>query len=293
MPALIEYDCSRSTAIEKLALNREKNEVVVVYRQNAAIYLYYGSVALESIILADASLGKAVAEIKTLSNFRKISSFPKQTVLYHGHVVQSTPVGTLANNQSNHNQPKTNLAPIGPPKTNPNPTPIAPPKSNMLIDALLNKARSRHNYSHEWKMVLENNINALTLDQLEGLILILKKCDPLQPPHKKPTIPPVNEKMAADNNHTTASTTKNTPGGSTQTSGGFRSANVIAFAFDDEEDDDDEDDDGSDLSDDDEGTATMDSSIGPLSQTTMASVNTSVVASGLLAGLPIPPLHDR
>ena len=262
MSALIEYDCSRSTAIQKLALNREKNELVVVYRENAAIYLYYGvPVALESIILADASLGQVVAEIRSLSSFRKIASWPKQTVSYHGHS------NSFANNQGHyHNQPKTN------------PTPIAPPKSNMLIDALLNKARSRHNYSQEWKQVLESNVNELTLDQVEGLVLILKKCDPLQPPHKKPTIP-------ADK-HTTSTSTTNNNATDGRTSG-FRSANVFAFAFDDDDSDLSDDDDD----DDDEGTETVDGSIGPLSQTTSASA--SVVSSGLLAGLPIPPMHDR
>ena len=266
-PLIIEYDCSRSTAIEKLALNKEKNELVVIYRGNTTIYLYYDvPVTLESIILSDVSLGQVVAEIRSFSSFRKISSWPKHTVT---------------------TQPKTNQAPIAPPKTtkptSSSPIPIAPPKSNMLIDALLNKARSRHNYSYEWKTVLDSNVFELTLDQLEGLVLILKKCDPLQPPHKKPTIPPPNENMTNDlHTTTTTTTTKNA-----QPSNGFRSANVFAFAFDGDDESDLSDDDD----DDDEGTETIDGSIGPLSQTTSASV--SVVSSGILAGLPIPSLHDR
>ena len=75
-----EYDCSRSTAIERMAFDKDSRILIVQFRSQPKIYLYNNiSLSLEQVILRDGSLGRIVAFVKRWNNFREGTFFPANT----------------------------------------------------------------------------------------------------------------------------------------------------------------------------------------------------------------------
>lgn len=219
---LTEYDCTKSTAIKRIALNKVKNELIVLFRTANDLYLYYDvPLDIESYLISDASKGHIVNVIKTMTHFRKISSFPK-----HAKMHQYPPQHQPANgNSTKHPTTKSNHNTTTKDKTQ---------KSNTS-----KSPRTYKNYSHLWLDLLAmNTVN--NREYLEKLLPLLAKMHPSYPPTRKP--PPgqggrsVNPEAEEEDEYTATS----------------NMFSELLGAPDDDDDDSDSDDD-SDADDDDAG----------------------------------------
>jgi CRISPR/Cas system CSM-associated protein Csm2 small subunit len=80
---LLEFDTSNSTAVERLAVNKVANELIVQFRGNPKTYVYRNCpFNLIETILAEPSLGKFTNTVKALSTAATLSSFPPNTVMF-------------------------------------------------------------------------------------------------------------------------------------------------------------------------------------------------------------------
>jgi hypothetical protein len=160
---LTEYDCSKSTAIQRIVLNKLKNELIVVFRGADDIYLYYDvPTDTEEKLVSDEAKGTLVNDIKKMTNFRKISYFPTGVKMYQ------YPQGRQGRGNLKSETKKQ-----------------LPKKSNIKAEKVKKPRKSYKNYSKMWLDILANN----TVDNreyLESLLPLLAKCHPNFPPARKP-----------------------------------------------------------------------------------------------------------
>lgn len=149
-----EYDCSRSTAIERLAFDKDQRILIVQYRSQPKIYLYSNiSLSLEQVILGDGSLGRIVSYVKKWSNCREGTFFP-------GHT-EFVPFSESAKKRI---------------------------FSKVIPKHLAREGRPRGNaddYSADWLQVL-SVAHEYTISHLTKLVPILAGCHPLFPPNYQP-----------------------------------------------------------------------------------------------------------
>ena len=85
---LTEYDCSRSTAIKRIAINKLKSEIIVIWSTSDDIYLYNSipneifKLIVQSLESENVSYGRLINLIKPLAQCRKVTSFARNTKLY-------------------------------------------------------------------------------------------------------------------------------------------------------------------------------------------------------------------
>jgi hypothetical protein len=75
---LTEYSCDGSSAIERVAYNFKKKELVVKYRENNEIYLYFNvnSSCAKQLSRTSQSIGEVIAKVRESCACRKVNSFP-------------------------------------------------------------------------------------------------------------------------------------------------------------------------------------------------------------------------
>ena len=193
---LTEYDTTRSSAIDRLAYNHKKREMIVKFRDNPSVYLYSNvhPRELASLESPTTSLGKFVNKIKQLSEFRRINDFPrnvrmfeypessreKENVTREGRNRGNSNHHTIASEKvvfkSNGNDKGTLVG-----KSVPNPK-----KKNRFKD-----------YTSLWLNVLATHTVG-DRDYLQSLIPALQKCHPKYPPSRRPPPLPTDEVSIRD-----------------------------------------------------------------------------------------------
>jgi hypothetical protein len=81
---LIEFDCSASDAVSRIALNRAKGELVVIFSTQDTVYLYsdLDEDIFYRLTAPGVSFGALLADIKKRAKVRKVKEFPKKTAKY-------------------------------------------------------------------------------------------------------------------------------------------------------------------------------------------------------------------
>eukprot|EP01032_Pedospumella_encystans_P018520 gene18520-21082_t len=75
--AFFEYDCSESTSVFRLALNKVSRQLVVIYRSGSTIYCYASlSKRHEIAIERGESKGEIMSEVKVACHCKEIEMFP-------------------------------------------------------------------------------------------------------------------------------------------------------------------------------------------------------------------------
>ena len=80
--AFFEYDCSESTSVFRLALNKVSRQLVVIYRSGSSIYCYTSlSKRHEIAIERGESKGKIMSEVKVACHCKEIDEFPEAALV--------------------------------------------------------------------------------------------------------------------------------------------------------------------------------------------------------------------
>lgn len=81
---LIEFDCRKSATIDRVALNKQKNELVVIYKGNLSVYLYNGfdSDEIERALATQISKDRTITKIRSIADCKIINGFPTDTKYY-------------------------------------------------------------------------------------------------------------------------------------------------------------------------------------------------------------------
>lgn len=160
---ILEFDTTNSSAVERLAVKKVANELIVQFRGNPKIYVYRNCpFNLIETILAEPSLGKFTNAVKALSSVATLSSFPRNTVMFDPvlYARRKNGIGGGLPNSGNsgaHTSKKTKKA---------------------VVDR-----------SAEWTAVLRN-VNLLSLDILDNIIAQLAGMRQTHPPPNAPKVSP-------------------------------------------------------------------------------------------------------
>ena len=75
--AFFEYDCSESTSVFRLALNKVSRQLIVIYRSGGTVYCYLSlSKRHEIAIERGESKGEIMSEVKVACHCKEIETFP-------------------------------------------------------------------------------------------------------------------------------------------------------------------------------------------------------------------------
>lgn len=174
---LIEYDCTSSTAIQRIAWNKLKNELIVIFEGRNVVYLYYDvPVDIEVDLISRGFKGGLVNKIKKIARFRKISSFPND-VKMHSYPTSTNGIsGQKPKEKKDRTRNRKNKGPTA-------------TKDTMNNNKAKSTKQSKFkNYSNLWLETLANNNS---IEYLESLLPFLDQLVPHFPPAKRP--PPVGE----------------------------------------------------------------------------------------------------
>jgi hypothetical protein len=153
---LLEFDTSNSTAIERIAVNKVANELIVQFRGNSKTYVYRNCpFNLIDAILEEPSLGKFTNNVKALSSAVTMSKFPPNTVMFDPVIYARNKSTRQGENGSSTSKKKKQIA----------------------------------DRSAEWTAVLKS-VDLLSLDILDDLIAQLHGMHQVYPPRKAPRVSP-------------------------------------------------------------------------------------------------------
>jgi len=171
--ALIEYDCSDSQAIERIIYNNAKNELIVKFKRNPKIYLYDSVPStIQSLLNSNASKGLIVSNIKKLTNYRVISSYPTGPIITYQANTNNASNNKATNDATRKAANNTN--------SNTNNTNNTSKKASRKKSK---RKKNHKNFSSEWLRLLSTQPHR---DHLEKLLPILSSCHPKYPPDKRP-----------------------------------------------------------------------------------------------------------
>lgn len=196
---LTEYDCSRSTAIKRIAINKFKHEIIVIWSNSDDIYLYH-SIPVSTfklIILAienkNVSYGRLVNVIKPLSQCRKVPSFARNTELYQ------VPSTDESESREQIGEYQSRRRRRGHPVNRGNGESAAPSRGHR--QRMNSSSRAVRYYIKEWSDLLSTkDYNVLSADYTNICVDLLKSLQQDLPP----TLPPPNhasQQYSNENNH--------------------------------------------------------------------------------------------
>ena len=196
---LTEYDCSRSTAIQRIAFNKKLNDLIVMFRGDEAKHVYvYSNISaeitnIERILASNHSKGEFVNEIKSKSEFRIIKRFPSNVQMYQ---YTSQQPGCNSARNTNTDTGMSQAKTVRNKKTVPGEPEGLKQKQKLKqqqkqkqqqppIAKAPRQKKKFKNYTNLWLDILANH-TVNNREYLESLLPVLDKCHPNYPPARKP-----------------------------------------------------------------------------------------------------------